>query len=605
MTKKKKHLSPSDYYNSQLDELDIEIGSIKRKIRLVSIFRLFSIVAAVTFFVFLNRTGNIFYLILAIASIGAFLSLIKIFLNLKDSRRYKEELVKINKNELKALKCDYSEFESGEELITPEHPFAFDLDIFGEESIFQMLNRTSSHAGKHALAEMLATPCQDKGVIAENQGSIIELCENIEWRQQFQAVGQLEKDTAEDRLAIDHWLNMEGRFYGKKVYSILAIALPFITILSWIFYGFSLIPAIFPLILSLTQLLITIINIGYVNKRQNIIHKQIKTLKKFHKLINIIENKEFESNKLIAIRNQTFLKGVKPSESFKKLIKYVDALDNRMNVIVGFILNSLLMWDINYMIRIERWTDEFKSIFPKWVSTIAQFDAFSSLSCFMYNNPEYVIPKISESNKFLLVMKEGGHPLLAKEDMVTNDLYQDEYFNLFLVTGANMAGKSTFLRTVGLNLILAMSGTCVCAKEFVFTPVQLYTSMRTNDSLQKQTSFFFAELKKLKFVVDELKKGKSTYILLDEILKGTNSKDQHTGSMRLIENIVALNGVGIVATHDIELTNIAKVYPDKIRNIAFEIEMENDQMIFDYKYKDGVCKNMNATLLMEQMNIFN
>lgn len=598
-------LSPYHFYQNQLEKLSIEIDNNKRKRRLVSLFRLLSIVIAITSIVYLNKTGNTYLWIPAIITLGTFLSLIKYSVNLKEIRLLKEELVKINKNELKALGSDLSAFDPGKEFITSDHPFAFDLDIFGEESIFQLLNRTSTHSGKQTLADILAYPCQNKNEISENQISITELCNKIEWRQKFQAIGQLEKDSAKDKKDIEYWLNMESRFLEKKMYSLLAISLPIVTVLGWGLYGFSIISALLPFTLSLLQIVITVVNIGYVNQRQIIVHKQIKTLKKFHKLIEIIENEEFTSDQLKEIKNQTFHNEIKPSESFKQLIKYVDALDNRMNIIVGFVLNSLFLWDVNYMLRIEKWTSEFKTVFPKWVQVIAKFDAFSSLACFKYNNPDYVIPEIASSEKFLLIMEDGGHPLLAKDDLVTNDLYQDEHLNLFLITGANMAGKSTFLRTVGLNLILSMSGTCVCAKKFIFTPVNLYTSMRTNDSLQKQTSFFFAELKKLQFVVNELRENRGSYILLDEILKGTNSKDQHTGSARLIENIIALNGVGMVATHDLELTNIAKIYPEKIKNIAFEIEMENNQMVFDYKYKEGVCKNMNATLLMEQMNIFN
>jgi DNA mismatch repair ATPase MutS len=605
MINETKSTLPADFYNNQLKQLAVEIDTIKRKKHFVSLYRLLSFAAIVTCFVFLNKTGNYLYLLLAVILIIVFFWLIKLSVNLKETFRFKKELVKINQNELKALNANYSVFESGEEFIASNHPFAFDLDIFGQESIFQVLNRTSTHAGKQYLANMLAAPCLEKEQIMQNQASIKELRDKIKWRQKFQAVGQLEKDTARDRKNLELWLNMKGRFFGKKAYAVLGVVLPVLTILAWVLYGFSVIPLIFPFLFSLTQLLITVINIGYVNKRQSIVNKQIKTLKKFHELIDTIEKETFKSTQLKAIQNQTLSNGVKPSKSFKELIKHVDALDNRMNVIVGFLLNSLLLWDINYMIKIEKWIDEFKATFPNWVDAIARFDAFSSLACFMYNNREYAIPQVAPTGKFLLKMVKGGHPLVNKEDLITNDLYQDERLNLFLITGANMAGKSTFLRTVGLNLILAMSGTCVCAKEFVFTPVQLYTSMRTNDSLQKQTSFFFAELKKLQFVINKLRKDQKSYILLDEILKGTNSKDQHTGSARLIENIIALNGFGMVATHDIELTDIAQSYPGKIRNIAFEIEMKNNQMVFDYKYKDGVCKNMNATLLMEQMNIFN
>jgi DNA mismatch repair ATPase MutS len=257
------------------------------------------------------------------------------------------------------------------------------------------------------------------------------------------------------------------------------------------------------------------------------------------------------------------------------------------------------------MYNIGKWTREFKDVFPIWVASIARFDALASLSCFMYNNPKYVLPVLMKSEAFLLEMKEGGHPLLSESELVTNDIRHSKDLSLFLITGANMAGKSTFLRTVGVNLVLAMAGTCVCAREFVFTPMNLYTSMRGNDSLQKGTSFFFAELKRLQYIVEQLRKGGKSYILLDEILKGTNSKDQHTGSSRLIENIIRLNGVGMIATHDLELTKLSLSYPDKLKNIAFEIEMEKDKMIFDYRYKEGVCKNMNATILMEQMSIFN
>ena len=535
---KKTKISPSEFYDQQISRLTDEINVTKRRRRLVSLLRLISIAVAITCFVYINKTGNIYLWIPATIALGAFLSLIKYSVNLKEAKRFKEEEVKINQNELCALVADYSVFEPGTEFTTADHPFAFDLDIFGEESIFQLLNRTSTHSGKQTLANILMYPCQDKNEISAKQKSLLELRDKVEWRQKFQATGQLEKDTEQDQKEIERWLNIDSKFNGKKVYSVLAMVLPIITVVAWGLYIASVISLGLPVLFSVLQLCITIVNLGYVNKRQSIVHKQIKTLKKFHNLIAIIEKEDFKSSRLIEIRNQTIHNGVKPSESFTKLIKLVDALDYRMNVIVGLLLNSLFLWDINYTLRIEKWSEEFKPVFPKWVDTIAQFDASSSLACFMYNNPEYVIPEISSSDKFLMVIKEGGHPLLAKEDLVTNDLYQDEHLNLFLITGANMAGKSTFLRTVGLNLVLAMSGTCVCASEFVFTPVQLYTSMRTNDSLQKQTSFFFAELKKLQFVVNELRAERSSYILLDEILKGTNSKDQHTGSARLIENII-------------------------------------------------------------------
>ena len=325
---------------------------------------------------------------------------------------------------------------------------------------------------------------------------------------------------------------------------------------------------------------------------------------KYFLITKEIEKETFHSKILKDLQTTSLLEGKDASSSFQQLIKLIEALDNRSNGLAAIVLNSLLLWDINCMCRIELWVEKARKAYPKWIHTIEEIDALNSLANFKYNYPNYVTPEIRNSDTFHLEIEKGGHPLIDKKELVTNDLVQTGNPNLLLITGANMAGKSTFLRMIGVNMVLTICGTSACAQKLILTPIQLFTSMRTSDSVQAQTSFFFAELKRLKFIVDQVEQLPKTYFLLDEILKGTNSKDQHTGARRLIENFLKLKGAGIVATHDIELTDIRNEHPDFIRNIAFEIGMENNQMVFDYQYKEGVCQNMNATMLMEQMEIF-
>lgn len=597
-------MSAKDYYARNVEQLTKIVEKLKRQSNLISMSRLSVAIIAVVLIVYIFKHNTPWLWACFSASILLLLFLIKLSSKIKERKTYKEELLKINQNETKALSRDFSPFEHGKEFSDPNHSFSYDLDLFGEKSIFQMLNRTCTLQGKDFLAKILTELDTDKESIVKRQEAIIELKDKIEWRQSFHAIGQLTSESLGDKKRIDSWLKIDNKFFGRKSYSIALWLIPVLTIISWVMGFFGAISFIVPIAFSSIQFVLTLLNIRHINLHHGLVHKSLKTLRKYHSLIKLIENEGFNSDLLNTIKRQTFHKDIKPSNSFSKLIRHVNGLDNRTNILLAFVLNCLFLSDINYVYRIEKWIQEFRSTYPFWINAVARFDALSSLACFMYNNPGYAIPEVSDSDGFVLNITDGGHPLLGEKELVTNNVIQNNELNLFLITGANMAGKSTFLRMTGINLILAMSGTCVCATRFRFTPVKLYTSMRTNDSLQTQTSFFFAELKRLKFIVEKLKSEKKTYILLDEILKGTNSKDQHTGSARLIENIISLDGFGMIATHDVELTTLETIHNTHIKNIAFEIEMEKDKMIFDYKYKDGVCTNMNATILMEQMNIF-
>jgi DNA mismatch repair ATPase MutS len=253
------------------------------------------------------------------------------------------------------------------------------------------------------------------------------------------------------------------------------------------------------------------------------------------------------------------------------------------------------------MMRLEKWKIYHKTQIGQWFHVLGKFETIISLTSLHVNNPDYTFPELSE--KHPVKATALGHPFIHAKERVCNDFVIDHEHEFCIITGANMAGKSTFLRTVGLNLILAMTGGPVCAKRFMFVPQTLFTSMRTTDSLQKNESYFYAELQRLKRMLEGMEKDEISFVLLDEILKGTNSKDKQEGSKKVLQKIMHHNGTGIIATHDLDLAEFGTRYPECIINKCFEIEIQNARIFFDYKLQEGITKKMNAMLLLKQMNI--
>jgi len=268
-------------------------------------------------------------------------------------------------------------------------------------------------------------------------------------------------------------------------------------------------------------------------------------------------------------------------------------------MLFGFFANGFLLWDLQQCYKIEQWIQNNGTAVEQWFKTIAFFDAYNSLGNFSFNHPSYVFPEIT-SEGTILKSEGAGHSLLAPEKSILNDvtINREEFF---IITGANMAGKSTFLRTVSLQIVMANVGLPVCAKKTIYSPIKLITSMRTTDSLTDDESYFFSELKRLKFVVDEIQKD-HYFIVLDEILKGTNSTDKAIGSRKFVEKLVGSKSTGIIATHDLSLCEIVEELP-QVKNHYFDAEIIDNELHFDYKFKNGVCKNMNASFLLKKMEI--
>ena len=354
--------------------------------------------------------------------------------------------------------------------------------------------------------------------------------------------------------------------------------------------------------------LVLLINLGYVTtglKMTNRIHNAVsgsyRYLSSMDSLLSVLSGESFSSEHLNRMKQQVTGDGVSAAVAVKKLGRLIQSFDSRLNVIAGFGLNSLLLWDYHCIRRLDNWKAKYREHFPVWLHIIGNIDAFSSLGNFGFNNSGFTYPSITGNKIFSASML--GHPLIDEEKRVCNDFELTMKGGICIITGANMAGKSTFLRTVAVNYILAMTGAPVCARHLEFTPVKLFTSMRTTDSLAENESYFYAELKRLKTLKKMILEHEPVFFILDEILKGTNSADKSLGSVLFIKKLIPSKGTGLIATHDISLGELEKEFPDIIYNMCFEIEIENDRIIFDYRLRKGITKKMNAALLMRQMGI--
>jgi len=612
-----------DLYNRRLNEFSDNLKTLSAKNRMVSAVRLILFLAAIAISIFISEYGIYPVLATIFLALIPFLILVKINVQYEREINYLKALIEINQNEIEGLNGNISVFRNGKEYVNYDHVFSYDLDIFGEGSVYQSLNRSCTKGGADVLAESLKNHLQDKSKILLKQQATKELSGQLDWRQDFQATGNMVLESGEEENSssawfsknhsafkndssfheeIINWVNSPFSFISIKFFPYLLTLLPSITLILFAFTILGKFPVMGFIVIGLAMLSYG----GYYAKKVGAMHsrigRKVDIFDKYGKLLKLIEQKTYSSEYLSKLLQNTTVKGHTASTELNRLRKLVKALDNRMNILFYFVANAFVLWDLQVVFRLEKWRRRNKNNMLIWFDTIYKFDAISSMATFAYNHPNYIIPEVKEGD-FLLEIEKGGHPLLEENVRIDNDFTMNGHGQISIITGANMAGKSTFLRTIGVNLVLAMSGSVVCAKEFAFVPIPIHTSVRTNDSLQKSESYFFAELKRLKAIIDRLEKGEKLFVIVDEMLRGTNSKDKHLGSEALTKQMIKLEASGLIATHDIALGELAKIYPEHVKNQRFEVEIENNKLVFDYLLKSGISQNLNAVFLMKKMGI--
>ena len=562
-----------------------------------------NISSAVRLLVFLATAFGIYYFfqdpkiagMLAFVGIILFLFLVSRHTDLKYKRNIILELVKLNETELRVLKRDFADLPSGNEFANPLHPFSQDIDLFGEGSFFQYLNRSALKEGKNKLAHLLTENSIDE--IGKKQDAIKELSEKVSWRREFLAVAKLVKTETPSKEVVAWFKNYKT--FVPKFISWLPWMVSAISLFLIIGYFADLVTGFQILLWFLAGWLFSGIYLKKINLLSGSVGRVQETFHQYHQLLEMIENTTFQSEFLKAKQAEILSEKNKASKILKKFSKAIDSLDQRNNMIFMAVGNGFLLWDLKQSYRLEKWIKEYRENVKKWFEVIEFMDAFNSLGNFAFNHPDYVFPNITQGENVIKVTRIA-HPLLDPEKRVPNDFnIQNESF--FIITGANMAGKSTFLRTVSLQIVMSNLGMPVCASTCDYNPIKLITSMRTTDSLNDDESYFFSELKRLQFIVNEIKTDKY-FIILDEILKGTNSTDKAIGSRKFIQKLVKSRSTGIIVTHDLSLCEVAKELP-QVENHYFDAEIIDDQLFFDYKFKDGICRNMNASFLLKKMNI--
>ncbi len=596
-------------YKKILEKTYKELKKNKKTNLIIAYIRglLFLLIFVIAYILF----GTIYFYFVIAGLIAIFIFLLVKSNSLGKKIKLSKAKIKINKNEINALDGNYSCFEAGNEFIDYEHTYSYDLDIFGQGSLFQFLNRTSTVSGKIKLANVLLNISSDSKIILNKQNAVNELSKLLSLRQHFNAIGMVydskkeKNNSTKDKIKKDliEWCYEPVKFKDKKLLKIIIFVLPIITIALGIMNLLEIMPAIYFITLAIIQLIISGYYYKHISKEHSKLSEKVKTIEKIAILSKLIENETYKSNMLNKLKESLKVDNITASCSFKKLKNTIKAFDNRLNMLFVVPANMLLMWDLHIIIRLEKLKIKLKKIIPIWFNTVAEFDALSSIANFAYNNPDYVFPKINEGKDFIFDIKSGGHPLIHSRTRITNDFNIKGYQKFDIITGANMAGKSTFLRTIGINMILASTGSRVCAKKFEVKPINIFTSIRTNDSLHKNESYFYAELMRLKKIIECLKSGEKLFVILDEMLKGTNSNDKHTGSRNLLTQLIKYKASGLAATHDTELGKLKNEYKDNIDNLCFEAYIKDNKLNFDYKLKTGISKNLNATFLMKKYGI--
>ncbi len=576
-----------------------DYNRLNRQYNLIGTIRL--IVAIILFFLIYKsfKTSDTVFILSGLLVLGCFILLIKIHEKISWNRRIKKQLISINNDEITYLKGKGIPFENGEEYIDSKHFYSFDLDFFGENSLFQNLNRTATYIGSKKLSDLLLR-LLDNDEIKSNQQAIKELSEKIEWRQYLLSLSKITKDNKDNYQKIIDWSETK-QDETHKIFKIIFYLTPFIFITSIILYFL-----IKDVIFSRVAGSIFVINLAFITVWLKKIKRQIITSDKIHKIIKQygliieqIENEKFDSEKLNLLKGKLIYESSSASKQIKKLSSLFHSMESIYNVMGAIILNGVFLYHIHILSNLLNWKKKYSKQIKEWLEIIGEFETLNSLANFSYNNPTFIFPDINKN--YEISFKELGHPLIKKERRICNDVDFREQ-NFIILTGSNMSGKSTFLRTLEVNMVLAGIGAPICSIKANIHPLNVVVSMRQADSLSNGESYFLAEVKRLKQIMNKLE-SETCFVLLDEILKGTNSDDKQIGTIEVIKKIISRNGIGSIATHSLDVCKTTNNYPDKLVNKCFEVDIVENDLIFDYKLREGICRNKSATFLMKKLEV--
>ncbi|MBD2714507.1 hypothetical protein KBK19_05630 [Microvirga sp. STR05] len=564
------------------------------------------------------------YLLPGIAFVAAvwlaFMAMVRWHGRMSYQREHHRLLARLNQDELNRLAGKLDSFDPGLRYLDTQHPYAADLDVFGAHSLFQLLNRASTRLGQDWLAGWLLRPAL-ADVVRARQQATAELAPDVAWTQEWQARARHFPRQQADPREFSAWLAHPDFFAGKPWLKPLLVLLPLLSVGAMVAWGLG--AGFYPLVV--VQLAIGVLNGRLALARTEYAEQATAmrdALRATQAQLALFEDEsapDWQAARLRQLREtlRAASHGTAATRRLGQLATVAGLFRGREHPLGALLLNSLLLWDLHAMWQLERWKRDLGPELTTVLEVQAELEALISLAGWQFGNPTYTTPELSSAP--LEVTAEAlGHPLIFAARRITNDFQTSGYGQTAVITGSNMAGKSTFLRTVGLNMVLALAGGVVCARRLRLSPAQVFTAMRTQDNLAESTSSFYAELKRLKLLLDlssneDASHGNSqqapvadalpVFYLLDEILKGTNSLDRHRGARALLRQLHQRPAAGLISTHDLELAALEAEWPGQVRNFSFNSTFSGGEIHFDYHLTPGACRAFNASQLMQLMGI--
>ncbi len=586
-------MSNKEFYTKQSVEAQKAIDKATSTFRVWVFLRLLIFIAVITAVYFLWGNWKTVTPTIIIGLV-VFVSAISRFQDAKTALNKAKKWKEILHCELLSIEGNYCSFENGSDFKDTKHPFAYDMDLFGENSIFQFINRTFSFKGKLFLANLLKNGATSSKEVNE---MIIGLSENIEWCVQFRVNGEV-NDWGES-LDADLEQLKSFSFKNPSWLNPVRYILTFLGVGTFIALTLNLIDGmIFSLIIFLNLLFV-----GYFLKDTN---RVIDIVGKFEGKVNFLMN-QMQLIQQLKTDNPTlknFMESLDKEKgallALRDLLKIQRRFELRINVLVGVLLNGLFVWDFHQRIALKKWMNNYQQKIGNWESDLVKLEAYISGAFLKFNHSDTIFAKFTEGDDVNVIGLK--HPLIPADKAVPNDVQFDKSQRLMILTGPNMAGKSTYLRSVGLLFVFANAGLPIFAQKAEIPAYTLFTSMRTSDDLSNESSYFHAELSRLRLVLNAIERGEKLFILLDEILKGTNSLDKEQGSKQFLQKLKRLNTQGIIATHDLALCELSESN-DYFFNGYFDSTITENELYFDYLWRKGVCQNMNASFLLKKMGL--
>ena len=590
-------------YSQKITEVTTRIAQTKKLIDQLSLVRIGLFLAEILFFVLLlnseDNMGRTLIQIALILPVIGFALVVGKQAKLDRVIDYQKQLLWVFQNELDQLKGKSNGYDDGSDFESASHPYTSDLDIFGNASLYALINRCCTKNGKVILAKYLAEKSIIEHILAK-QGAVKEMLTRIESTFDFRAnlqghdVGKIEQIKQQ----LTNQLGDQLIFARNILLKFYVAAVPLISVI--LLLGGIFISSVFWNLLSIYLF----VNIGYnvlqgakINKVFYSFGGSSNLLNGYAQAIFWTENYEWKSPYI----NQLISNKLPASTEIKALSKIIQQFDARLNIIVGTVLNAFVLWDLRCCINLDRWYQSSSKDVVSALNHLGDFEALISLATLANNQPEWVFPEITSN--FSIVTEQIAHPLIPEKVRIANDYHLESLPTVDVVTGSNMAGKSTFLRTLGINMILAYAGAPVCAKSLRLSVFSVNSYMRIKDSLNESTSTFKAELDRLKMILNNIKVDKDTFVLIDEMLRGTNSRDKYLGSKVFVEKLITEKTPALFATHDLQLADLKDDHQETLRNFHFDIQISGGEMKFDYKLKQGPCATFNAAILLKQIGL--